>query len=147
MDGEGLKAEIAKLQEANKTAKEEYDAKLKQMQIDNAVEKALLTAKAKNIKAVRALLDLDKAELDGEAVKGLDDQIKKLVESEDSKFLFSSDEGGFTGINPVDSRDKNKDDKNNAKNPWKKETFNLTEQGRIIRENPDLAKQLMAQAR
>lgn len=32
-------------------------------------------------------------------------------------------------------------------NPWKKESFNLTEQGRILRENPELAKQMMAQAK
>lgn len=32
------------------------------------------------------------------------------------------------------------------KNPWPKEHFNLTEQGRILRENPELAKQLMAAA-
>ncbi len=32
-------------------------------------------------------------------------------------------------------------------NPWKKDTFNLTEQGRILRENPELARQLMAQAK
>jgi hypothetical protein len=32
-------------------------------------------------------------------------------------------------------------------NPWKKETFNLTEQGRLLRENPELARQLMAQAK
>jgi len=32
-------------------------------------------------------------------------------------------------------------------NPWKKETFNLTEQGRIIRDNPELARQMMAQAK
>lgn len=31
-------------------------------------------------------------------------------------------------------------------NPWKKETFNITEQGRITRENPDLAKRLKAAA-
>lgn len=31
-------------------------------------------------------------------------------------------------------------------NPWKKESLNLTEQGRILKENPTLAKQLMAQA-
>jgi len=31
-------------------------------------------------------------------------------------------------------------------NPWKKETFNLTEQGRLLRENPELAKKLKAQA-
>lgn len=32
-------------------------------------------------------------------------------------------------------------------NPWKKDTFNLTEQGRILRDNPELAKQLQAQAK
>ena len=32
-------------------------------------------------------------------------------------------------------------------NPWKKETFNLTEQGRLLRDNPELARQLMAQAK
>ena len=31
-------------------------------------------------------------------------------------------------------------------NPWKKETFNLTDQGKIFKENPDLAKQLMGQS-
>lgn len=33
------------------------------------------------------------------------------------------------------------------RNPWKKETLNLTEQGRILRENPELAKQLQAAAK
>lgn len=32
-------------------------------------------------------------------------------------------------------------------NPWKNETFNLTEQGRLLRENAELAKQMMAQAK
>jgi flagellar motility protein MotE (MotC chaperone) len=31
-------------------------------------------------------------------------------------------------------------------NPWKKETFNLTEQGRILREDPEKAKRLMSEA-
>ena len=31
-------------------------------------------------------------------------------------------------------------------NPWSKKHFNLTEQGRILRENPELAKKLKAQA-
>lgn len=34
-----------------------------------------------------------------------------------------------------------------TKNPWAKETFNLTEQGRIVTENPALAEQLMASAK
>lgn len=31
-------------------------------------------------------------------------------------------------------------------NPWKKETFNLTEQGKILKQNPELAARLQAQA-
>ncbi|HEY9659398.1 MAG TPA: hypothetical protein V6C65_13155, partial [Allocoleopsis sp.] len=32
------------------------------------------------------------------------------------------------------------------KNPWAKDSFNLTEQGRIFKQNPDLAHRLMAEA-
>jgi hypothetical protein len=31
-------------------------------------------------------------------------------------------------------------------NPWKKETLNLTEQARLLREDPELAKQMKAAA-
>jgi hypothetical protein len=108
LDAEGLKAQIEKLQEENKIAEEKYQAELKQIQINNAVDKALLTAKAKNIKAVKALLDLGKVELDGETVKGLDDQIKKLIEGEDTKFLFdvAGEKPSFKGIKPGEKTDK-----------------------------------------
>lgn len=33
-----------------------------------------------------------------------------------------------------------------ANNPWKEETMNITEQGRIMKENPDLAKRLASEA-
>lgn len=109
VDAAGLQAEIDRLQGENKATKEKFDADLKKMQIDNAVEKALIGAKAKNIKAVKALLDIEKAELDGESVKGLDDQLKKLQESEDSKFLFdatdSKNQNIFKGIKPGEKKD------------------------------------------
>ncbi len=85
-----LKAEIEKLQGENTTAKEQHEAEMKQLKITGAVERALSGAKAKNIKAVKALLDLENAELEGEDVKGLTDQIKALQEGKDSKFLFES---------------------------------------------------------
>lgn len=85
-----LKAEIEKLQGENTAAKEKYEAEVKQLKLSSAVERALTGAKAKNIKAVKALLDLENAELEGEDVKGLADQIKALQEGEDSKFLFES---------------------------------------------------------
>lgn len=89
-DAEALKKQITDLQTANTTAKTEFEAKMKQLQIDSAVERALVAAKAKNTKAVKALLDMTKVELDGENVKGLDDQIKTLSESDNSKFLFDA---------------------------------------------------------
>jgi len=110
IDAEGLKAEIEKLQNENKAAKEKYEAELKQLQLNNAVERTLIAAKAKNIKAVKALLDLEKLELDGETVKGLDEQVKKLQESDDSKFLFDIDaksnkQPQFKGFNPGERKD------------------------------------------
>lgn len=83
-----LKAEIEKLQGENTAAKEKHDAEVKQLKLNGAVERALIGAKAKNTKAVKALLDLENAEFDGDDVKGLADQLKTLQESEDSKFLF-----------------------------------------------------------
>lgn len=51
---------------------------------------------------------LRNAELDGDNVKGLDKQIKKLIESESSSFLFDSDnqESGLTGVKPHDGSGK-----------------------------------------
>ena len=110
LNPEGLKEQIQKLQDDNKKAKEEYEAQIKTIKIENAVERALTGAGAKNTKAVKALLDLATAELDGDNVKGLDAQIKKLQESEDSKFLFniaSVDDGTkFKGTKPGESKDK-----------------------------------------
>lgn len=88
-DSEELKKQIETLQNENKTKDEAHAAEIKQIKIDAAVDKALSDAKVKNLKAAKALLDLDKAELsDDGTVKGLDVQIKTLSEAEDSKFLF-----------------------------------------------------------
>lgn len=147
IDAEGLQAEIEKLQKENKATKEKYEAELRQLRINNAVEKKLIASGAKNIKATKALLDLESVELDEDGnVKGLDEQIKQLQESEDSKFLFniqSSNKQQFKGFKPGESSDGTPA----GKNPWSKEYFNLTEQGRILRENPELARQLQAAAK
>lgn len=105
-DVDSLKAKITELQTSNETTKTEYENKIKQMQIDSAVEKSLMMVKAKNVKAVKALLDLEKAEIENDTVKGLDDQIKKLTEAEDTKFLFetmSTSKPKFKGVTPPDS--------------------------------------------
>lgn len=107
-DNDELKKQIEKLQADNKAAKEAHDAEIKALKISAAVDAALSASKAKNNTAVKALLaDLDKAELleDG-TVKGLSDQIKKLKESEDTKFLFAEDKpAGFKGMKPGEAKD------------------------------------------
>jgi len=107
-DAEALKKTITDLQTQNTTEKANYDAQVKKMQIDNAVEKSLIASKAKNTVAVKALLAgfLEKAELDGENIKGLDDEVKKLVEAEETKFLFNVEtKPGFKGIKPGERKD------------------------------------------
>mgnify|MGYP000873730113 CR=1 FL=1 len=111
IDAEGLQAEIEKLQKENKATKEKYEAELKQIRLNNAVEKKLIASGAKNIKATKALLDLESVELDEDGnVKGLDEQIKQLQENEDSKFLFDIDaksnkQPQFKGFNPGERKD------------------------------------------
>lgn len=88
-DAETLKKKVDELQADNKQAKADYDAKVRQLRIDYAVEAALSAAKAKNNTAVKALLKLDELEVDEDGkVKGIEKQLKKLTETEDTKFLF-----------------------------------------------------------
>ena len=92
------------LQEDNKTQAAAHEKELTQLKIDTAVDKALTDGGAKNIKAVRALLNLDDAALsDDGLVKGLSEQIDKLKADESSKFLFNEPEQSqpkFTGFQP-----------------------------------------------
>ena len=105
-DNEELKKQIETLQEANKTAKAEYEANIKKMQIDNAVLSALKDAGAKNTTALMALLkDMDKAELaeDG-TVKGLAEQIQELQKSESYLFNIKAEpQNKPSGVSPANS--------------------------------------------
>lgn len=100
-DNEALKQQIADLQTENTKAKEEHESEMNQLKVDFAVEKALTGANAKNIKAVKALIDLTDAKLDKEGnVKGLQEQIDKLTAADDTKFLFDATQQTFKGFQP-----------------------------------------------
>lgn len=141
-DSEALKAQIAQLQADNKAAADKYAADLKAVQINSAVEKELTAAGAKNLKAVKALLEgLDKAELDGENVKGLADQIKKLKADEGTKFLFDEAGAGFKGVKGGEG------DKGNP-SAITKEAFakmGYKERADLYSKNPEAYKTLSAQ--
>lgn len=71
-------------------------------------------------------------------ITGLEEQLAKLKETK--PYLFKETEPGGTGGSKGGGP---KGGKEPTKNPWAKETFNLTEQGRILREDPELARSLM----
>ena len=108
-DVKALNDKITELQTANAEQKKAHDAEMKALKISNAVEMALTTAKAKNNVAAKALLSefLTKAELaeDG-TVKGLDAEIKKLVDGESTAFLFDKPTGNqIKGAKPAEKSD------------------------------------------
>lgn len=102
-DNETLKTQIADLQVENTKTKEAHESEMTQLKVDFAVERALTGASAKNIKAVKALLNLTDAKLDKEGnVKGLQEQIDKLIADEGTKFLFNvqQNQQQFKGFQP-----------------------------------------------
>lgn len=108
-DNTELQNQITALQEANKQKDKDHANEIKALKISNAVDVALTNAKAKNNTAVKALLVdfIGKAELaeDG-TVKGLDDEVKKLVEGKDTAFLFEKSTGiKFKGAKSAEKGD------------------------------------------
>jgi hypothetical protein len=87
---EELTKQINDLTEQNKKTAADYQAKLDQQSFDFALKDALSGAKAKNPKAVEALLNKDSIKLDGDKLLGLDDQLKAIKESD--SYLFDSEE-------------------------------------------------------
>lgn len=104
-DAEAMKQTIADLQAENETTKKNHESEMNQLKLDFAVEKALTGANAKNVKAVKALLDLEDAKFDKDGnVKGLSEQIEKLTAEEGTKFLFDApqqqNQQKFKGFQP-----------------------------------------------
>lgn len=108
-DTKALQDQITQLQADNAQQKKTHEAEIKALKIGNTVDMALSTAKAKNNTAVKALLAafLEKAELaDDGTVKGLDDEIGKLVKGADTAFLFdTSGKAKFKGAKAAEKSD------------------------------------------
>lgn len=119
-DLDSLKNLIAELQATNKAAKEQYENEINTLKINNAVELALTNAGARNIKSVKALLNLENLKIENDEVKGLTDQIQAL-KGGDTSFLFKSDEkpnlDKLTGMKLVES------DKSVAEKPVAERTY------------------------
>lgn len=104
-DNEALQQQIADLQKANADQQKAHDAEIAQLKLDNAVDSALLTAGAKNVKAARSLLNAEKLRMEKDGtVTGLADQIKAIQKS-DAYMFVEKQQPQFKGFQPGASGD------------------------------------------
>lgn len=126
-DADALKSKISELQKQNDDAKKEYDQKIAELQMDAAIKSAITNAQ--DIELVAKCIDRSKLVMGADGkVSGLTEQVDAL--KKDKAFLFKTDQQQYNpqGGKPIE------------KNPFAKDSFNLTEQSRLIRDNPEQAK-------
>lgn len=83
VDVQGLQNQISTLQS-------KYDTDVAKLRRDSALDMYLVGRGARNIKAVRALLDDEKIKMDGETLIGAQEQVDSLAQSD--SYLFSAKE-------------------------------------------------------
>ncbi len=82
----------AKKKEIEDNSKAEID----KVRLESKIDLAINNAKAKNVKSVKANLDLEKIKLDGDKLLGFDDQIEALKKSD--AYLFEIDKKVDKGV-------------------------------------------------
>ena len=85
-----LKSKIEELQQQNEKTKSELSQQLESQKLDSGIDKKLMQKKAKNIKAVKALLDMGKIKLTDDGITGFEEQLEEIIESDG--FLFEQEE-------------------------------------------------------
>jgi DNA repair exonuclease SbcCD ATPase subunit len=136
-DNEDLQNQIKQLQQENKQKDDDYQAKLAAKTFDYTLSEALRDAKARNPKAVKALLNTEAIKLDGDKLLGLDEQLKGLQESD--AYLFQTEEPqGPKGRTP------NPGNKGEPGVVTKDQfhSMSYTERAQLYSENPDLYQKL-----
>ena len=79
-----------------KEIEENSKAEIEKVRLESKIDLAINNAKAKNVKSVKANLDLDKIKLDGDKLLGFDDQIEALKKSD--AYLFEIDKKVNKGL-------------------------------------------------
>ena len=92
VDSTKLQAEITRLQQENTTAKSNYENELTKVKLNSALDVALMSAKARDVKAVKPFLDMDLIKLDGDKLLGLEEQLKTV--KTEKGYLFEAENGG-----------------------------------------------------
>lgn len=81
-------------------------AEIEKVRLESKIDLAINNAKAKNVKSVKANLDLEKIKLDGDKLLGFDDQIEALKKSD--AYLFEIDKKVDKGVEDGDTPYKRK---------------------------------------
>ena len=97
VDPTELQKQISDLQAENKKNTDDLNNTIAQLKLNSAIDLALAKSGARNGKALRALIDMEKVKLDGDTLLGMDDQIKAIKES-DGYLFEDSGEGAPWGI-------------------------------------------------
>ena len=137
--------ETAKMTEEERAAHElaererlvaEKEAEIKRISLEHHASKVVADEKYKlNAEALPFILAENETEIENRAnalSKFIDKEVQKRVEAEFAKHNY----------NPGGTQKST----SGEKNPWSKEHWNLTEQGRLLVKDPEKAKQMAAQA-
>lgn len=87
-DTESLRQQVTQLQTDKTNLENDLNTKVSQIQKDHAIEGVIRDVKGKNVKAIKALLDMDKITFENGELGGLTEQLDTLKGAEDSAMLF-----------------------------------------------------------
>ncbi len=87
---EEIKVELERIQQESAEKIKSYEEKIENMSFESQLEKAILKANPKNLKLVKAALDIESLKSSKDRSTDIDNAIKTLTESEDYSFLFGA---------------------------------------------------------
>ena len=96
---DALNDKITQLETDKTNLTNELNTKVAQIQKTHAIENGVRDAKAKNVKAVMALLNMEKITYKEDKLEGLSDQLTALQSGESTSFLFGDTKPAPAGTN------------------------------------------------
>lgn len=96
-DTTALNQQIEQLKTDKTNLENELNTKVSQIQKTYAIENGVRDAKARNLKAVMAQLDMDKITYENGELSGLTEQLEALKTGEDTSFLFGDAQAAPAG--------------------------------------------------
>lgn len=135
-DNKALQDQIDQIKADKDKAIGEYEDQLKAQEFDFRLENRLKDMKVRNTKAFKALLEIDSLSLDGEKIKGLNEQVDALKETDSYLFEDEGKKGNFSQGSHSNGGSKPSVTKDDFRKMGYAERMKLKE------ENPDVYKEL-----